>query len=217
MSKYISEQQMLQNFGILFENLTPTSQIAQIMAEYGYDTETIKKGKQLYDKALNLYQENQREGQEETIAYAEFKKKIDALLAVYSTHRKKARLIYKEQPETLAVLRLKGRVPYALASMLDNISVFYQTLKDKENLRTPLKRVKIEEDQLDEQLKALAETQKAYALYTQEKGENQQATKDKNNALQEIDKWVREFFSYAKIALEDKPQLLESLTKFVRS
>lgn len=49
------------------------------------------------------------------------------------------------------------------------------------------------------------------------RGENQQATKDKDKAFADLEKWVSEFYSIARIALEDKPQLLESLKKFVRS
>ena len=59
--------------------------------------------------------------------------------------------------------------------------------------------------------------EQAYADYQKEKGESQQATKDKNNAFDALDKWVVRFFKVAKIALEDKPQLLESLGKTIRS
>lgn len=217
MSKYISEQQQLQNIGILFNNLSEGSPLATELAEYGYTTAEIAKGKALYTQAQTLYQTNIREGQEETQAYANFKKELTLLNATYATDRKKARIIYKENPEVLTNLRLKGKTPYAMATLLENIGVFYNTLKNNESLRTPLQRLKITETTLDAQLAQLSKTEKAYAAYAQEKGENQQATKDKNKALNEVDKWVREFYSIAKIALEDKPQLLESLAKFVRS
>ncbi|MDY3548417.1 hypothetical protein PG291_07370 [Riemerella anatipestifer] len=217
MSKYISEQQSLQNIGILFNNLTEGSPLATELAEYGYTKEEIEKGKALYTQAQNIYQANIREGQEETQAYANFKQELDLLNATYATDRKKARIIYKENPEVLKNLRLKGRPPYALASLLESIGVFYNTLKTEESLRTPLQRLKITETTIDAQLAQLTKAEKAYAAYIQEKGESQQATKDKNEALKKVDKWVREFYSIAKIALEDKPQLLESLAKFVRS
>ena len=50
-----------------------------------------------------------------------------------------------------------------------------------------------------------------------EKGESQDATKLKDTAFGELDDWMRDFYAVAKIALEDNPQLLESLGKFVRS
>ncbi|MDY3351115.1 hypothetical protein PG357_03845 [Riemerella anatipestifer] len=217
MSKYISEQKSLQNIGILFNNLTEGTPLATELAEYGYTKDEIEKGKALYTQAQNLYQTNIREGQEETQAYANFKQELDLLNATYATDRKKARIIYKENLEVLNNLRLKGRPPYALASLLENIGVFYNTLKAEESLRTPLQRLKVTETTIEAQLAQLTKTEKAYAAYIQEKGESQQATKYKNEALTKVDKWVREFYSIAKIALEDKPQLLESLAKFVRS
>lgn len=53
--------------------------------------------------------------------------------------------------------------------------------------------------------------------YLLKKGESQDATKLKDSAFGEIDDWMSEFYAVAKIALEDNPQLLESLGKFVRS
>ena len=43
-----------------------------------------------------------------------------------------------------------------------------------------------------------------------------QATKDKDKAFAELEKWVREFYAIAKIALEDKPQLLESMGRIMK-
>ncbi|KGN82840.1 hypothetical protein HW49_00680, partial [Porphyromonadaceae bacterium COT-184 OH4590] len=66
------------------------------------------------------------------------------------------------------------------------------------------------------QLTLLEEVKKKYSDYLKEKGESQQATKDKDEALAKLEKWVREFYAITKIALEDKPQLLESVGKLVR-
>ena len=59
--------------------------------------------------------------------------------------------------------------------------------------------------------------EQAYSDYQKEKGESQQATKDKNDAFDALDKWVTRFFKVAKIALEDRPQLLESLGKIMKN
>jgi hypothetical protein len=55
------------------------------------------------------------------------------------------------------------------------------------------------------------------ADYLREKGESQDSTKAKDAAFAKLDDWMSEFYAVAKIALEDNPQLLESLGKFVRS
>jgi len=41
--------------------------------------------------------------------------------------------------------------------------------------------------------------------------------KEKEKTFKDLEKWMGFFFAIARIALEDEPQLLESLGKFVRS
>lgn len=216
-SYYISEQQLIQNVGILFENLKTQAELKTELSEYGYDDEEVAKGKALYDKALAEYQKNIKEGQEETSAYQLFTQKIGEVSEIYSTDRKKARIVFKDEPDTLINLRLKGKPSQSIAAMLDDMKVFYTTIQQNESLLNPLKRLKISAEHITQQIQKLTDTEKAYADYTREKGESQQATKDKNLAFSNMEKWVREFYSIAKIALEDKPQLLESVAKFVRS
>lgn len=216
-SYYISEQQLIQNVGILFENLKNQVELKTELEEYGYDEQEVAKGKALYDKALEEYQKNIKEGQEETSAYQTFTQKMDEVSGIYSTDRKKARIIFKDEAGILINLRLKGKPSQSIAGMLDDMKVFYTTIQQNENLLNPLKRLKINAEHIAQQIQNLADTEKAYADYIREKGESQQATKDKNLAFSNMEKWVREFYSIAKIALEDKPQLLESIGKFVRS
>jgi hypothetical protein len=57
----------------------------------------------------------------------------------------------------------------------------------------------------------------ARSAYLREKGESQDATQLKDKAFANLDDWMSEFYAVAKIALEDSPQLLESLGKLVRN
>ncbi len=80
-----------------------------------------------------------------------------------------------------------------------------------------MKQLKITQQEIKKQLQLLTEVEQAYTDYQKEKGESQQATKDKNDAFDALDKWVTRFFKVAKIALEDRPQLLESLGKIMKN
>ncbi|WP_198537155.1 hypothetical protein [Capnocytophaga cynodegmi] len=151
------------------------------------------------------------------MAYDTFSKKFEELKKRYTTDRKKAKIIFKDEDTVLTVLVIKGVMSIRINGLLEDIDTFYKQLQAKEELRTPLKRLKITDEHIAEQLKALTEVRQAYLQYTNEKGESQQATKNKDAAFAELEKWVREFYSIAKIALEDQPQLLESLGKFMRN
>jgi hypothetical protein len=50
-----------------------------------------------------------------------------------------------------------------------------------------------------------------------EVGESEDLTQQKDGAFSKLDEWMSEFYAVAKIALEDHPQLLESLGKSIKS
>lgn len=217
MAKKSSEAQIIQNYGVLFENVKKDTVLATELAEYGYDATAITQGESLYNTLLAKYSTNKTETAEETTAYANFNSHFEALVAVYATDRKKAKIVFKNQPDVLKNLELVGNAPVRNASVLNSISIFYNALQNNAAWLTALNRLKITEAHVTDQLAKLATTQSAYATYVQEKGESQQATQDKNKAFDDVIKWVNEFYAVAKIALEDKPQLLESVSKWVRS
>lgn len=201
----------------MFENLAKDLDLKTELAEYGYDDAKISEGKVLYDKARQTFDANTKETREETTASLAFQEIYQQTLENYATDRKKARIIYEDNEEASRSLHLKGRTAQVTAKALEEIRAFYQALDTTESLLTPLAQLKITSERVKSQLKNLEETDKKYADYLKEKGESQQATKDKNNAFEALDKWVSKFFKIAKIALEDRPQLLESLGKLVRS
>ncbi|MFK8280974.1 MULTISPECIES: hypothetical protein [Capnocytophaga] len=214
---YLSNEQMLQNFGAMFENLSKEGDLKTELAEYGYDDAKIAEGKALYDEARKTFDANIKETREETSASLAFQEKYQNVQKKYSTHRKKARIVFEDNEEALRQLKLKGSAARAIAAAMEEMRAFYQLLDTTPNLLTPLKQLKINEEDVKNQLQELPEVEKAYATYLQEKGESQQATRDKNKAFEALDKWVSKFHKVAKIALEDRPQLLEALGKFVRS
>ncbi len=217
MKRNYSNRELLQDYGILFENLKTQDTLKTELADYGYDKYEVSKGRELYIKAQKWYEKNVKESQEKTSAYASFSEKFEQLVEIYRKDRKKAKIVYRKQDDILKILQLKGQMPRRMVKLQDTIRIFYQTLFEQEALQTPLQRLKITVEHIVAQLNLLKSTEKAYAEYIREKGEGEDATKQKDLAFSELEDWVQEFYSIAKIALEDHPQLLESVAKFVRS
>ncbi|PIX13393.1 MAG: hypothetical protein COZ74_06510, partial [Flavobacteriaceae bacterium CG_4_8_14_3_um_filter_31_8] len=94
---------------------------------------------------------------------------------------------------------------------------FYNTLKNQPELAAKLTSVQITPEYITETLAGIAEVESLRAARTQNEGITQNATKIKDKAFKDLDKWMGSFFAIARIALENEPQLLESLGKFVRS
>jgi hypothetical protein len=93
----------------------------------------------------------------------------------------------------------------------------YEGIKATTTQRAALDRFKLTEAVADEQLSAIAKVEELRAQYVKLRGIDQQATQDKNKAFEAMNKWVKEFYEVAKIALSDRPQLLESIGKLVKS
>lgn len=217
MSIYYTDEKIIQIGTALFETLKSREEIAQELAEYGYDDAKIQEGKALYDKALASQDANRKETKEEVQAMEVFNTAYKELLERYKAHRKRAKVAFKDEPSALKILALKGTMPLRTLSALEEMEVLYTELDKDENYKKAVLKLKITQEDIQTQKTKLAEVRTAYAKYTTEKGESQQATQDKNQAFTAFEKWVRNFHNLAKIALEDQPQLLESLGKFIRS
>ena len=214
---YLSNEKMLQNYGVIFDNLGKDLELKAELAEYGYDEAKIGEGKKLYDEARKTFDANTKETREETTASLNFQEKYQNFQKIYITHRKKAKIVFDDNAEAFLQLKLKNTPARVIAKFLEETRAFYRLLNTTETLMTLLKQLKVTEQDIEKQLQLLTNVEQAYADYQKEKGESQQATKDKNNAFDALDKWVVRFFKVVKIVLEDKPQLLESLGKTIRS
>ncbi|WP_372474588.1 hypothetical protein AB4865_04755 [Capnocytophaga sp. ARDL2] len=213
---YFTNEEILQNSKVLFETLEKHQQIAEKLQDYGYGSEEIQKGKQLYAQARKSYTTNKQETEDEKIAYATFKALMDTATEAYRTHRGKAKLIFKNNPTAQISLALKGSPAVAILLLIEEMYSFYTKLKADTNLLTPLARLKIATDDVEKQLSNIAQIRDAYANYSQEKNENQQATKDKNKAFDALQEWMRDLYGYAKYALEEEEQFLQIFGKIIR-
>ncbi len=92
-----SEAQILENYRVALTNVETQPEIALIMADFGYDTTKFAEGKALLDITRQKFDFNKQETQETVIARAAFDEKTSALYAVYSPHRKKAKVALSKQ------------------------------------------------------------------------------------------------------------------------
>ncbi len=132
-------------------------------------------------------------------------------------HRKKAKVIFRNDPKTMDKLAVSGSLSKAYIKWLETVKKFYSVALKDNKIQGKLVRLKITADDLTATNTMISDLEAARAEYLREKGESQDATKAKDAALEKMDDWMSEFYAVAKIALEDKPQLLESLGVFVRS
>ena len=212
-----SEAETLEQYRVALENVTTQTEIATIMAEFGYDETIVTEGKNLLEKTREAFDFNKKEDDETSEAYNNFATQKENLAKTYSLHRKKAKVIFRKDPTMLSKLALTGSLPTAYIKWLEVVKKFYTVVTNDTHIQTKLLRLKITTEEINNTTLQITNLELARATYLQEKGESQDATKAKDKAFSEIDDWMSEFYAVAKIALEDNPQLLESIGKFVRS
>ncbi len=213
----LSEVETLELYRVALENTENQTEIATIMAEFGYDETLLTEGKNLLTKTREAFDFNKKEDDETTESYSNFTSTKENLVKTYALHRKKAKVIFRKEPTILSRLALTGSLPSAYIKWLETVKKFYAVASEDTTIQTKLVRLKITPEEINETIALISNLEEARATYLREKGESQDATKAKDKAFAEIDDWMSEFYAVAKIALEDTPQLLESIGKFVRS
>ena len=217
LKKNQTEAEALEQYRVSFENVEKQPEIATIMAEFGYDETLLTEGKTLLTKTRQAFDFNKKEDDETTEAYKNFTELKENLAKTYTLHRKKGKVIFRKEPTTLNKLALTGSLPTAYIKWLETVKKFYTVAAADSDIQSKLVRLKITTEEINGTIQLITNLELSRAEYLREKGESQDSTKSKDKAFGEIDDWMSEFYAVAKIALEDNPQLLESLGIFVRS
>ena len=213
----LTEAETLEQYRVALQNVEDQATITTTMAEFGYDATKIAEGKTLLGETLQAYNTNKIEDDQSIEAYSNFSNLKNQLENTYRLHRKKAKVIYRNDSITLNKLAITGSMPSAYIKRLEIIKKFYNEAQSDTTIQTALATLKLTLDDLTTATTLIANLEATRATYLKEKGESQDATKTKDQALTNMDEWMRDFYAVAKIALDDNPQLLESLNKFVRS
>ncbi|WP_430814853.1 hypothetical protein [Carboxylicivirga sp. RSCT41] len=210
MRKTNSELAILERGQFIFTNLEKQPEISGVMAEYGYSEEVLAEGRLVFDKARACYDASRQEAIESKEAYqlfADFKARIDAR---YRMLRKKAKVLYRNHPLMIQRLNVHGDTPAAYLNWLDCVQQFCNVFLSSEEVQSRLARLKVTVAEVEELQLDIDSLITSRAGYIKERGEAQHATQLKDDAIAHLDRWIREFYWVAKIALDDQPQLLET-------
>ena len=212
-----SEAETLEQYRVALENAEAQPEIASVMSELGYDNAIIAEGKTLLEETRQKYDANKTEDDETSAAYADFSNLKSQLEDIFILHRKKAKVVFRNDSLSADILAISGSMPRTYMRWLETVKKFYSVVSTDTGIQSKLSRLKVSaEDVVDAGTRIVA-LEAARTVYLKEKGESQNATKVKDAAFDKMDDWMSEFYAVARIGLEDNPQLLESLGKLVRS
>ena len=212
-----SEAASLEAYRVALENVTAQERIASKMLELGYDDAVLAEGRSLLKETLEKYQANRLEESERSDAFDRFTSLWGELDQTYTLHRKKVKVIFKDEPALLEKLGSDKQIPSPYVNWVQVLKAFYNALLADAEIQQKVKRLKLSVEDMQAALYKIEQLDKARAEYMKEKGESQDATQIKNDAFARMDSWMSEFYAVARIALDDSPQLLEALGKPVKS
>ncbi len=215
--KSSSEASNLDQWNVALENAGSQPKIAALMTELGFGPETLAQGRILLTQTRAVYDLNETEDDETSEASGEFKSKKAELSGIYRMHRKKAKIVFRNDGLTLEKLWLLGSLPQIYIKWLETVRKFYTVAAEDPEIQPKLLRLRISADDITAANALIDEVKTARTNYLREVGESQDATKAKDAAMAEMEDWMSEFYAVARIALEDNPQLLEALGKQVKS
>ena len=216
-NKSNSNLAILERDRMSLDNAENQSEIAENLSEVGYGPDELVQGKDYLNAAWVAYDNCRVESDETNAAYAAFSQQKMGLDSKYTLMRKKAKVVFRKEPLVLEALAVSVEKPRIHVRWIDGIRIFCKYLLQDEEALLKMGRLKVTKEDIVALLAECDRLDELRSVYLKEKGESQHATKVKDDAMLRLDDWMRDFYAVAKIAMEDKPQLLESLGLYVKS
>ncbi len=177
-------------------------ELASPLAEYGYTEEKLKVGNALYKTAMELQNKQKKEYGDQYGATYELNAAKAGANATYMKHLKIARVVFGRDPGVSEALQLAGTRSRTFSGWLSQAKALYANA---------LGEFGITKNKLKEAQALITDCEDKYNSQLKEKGEAQTATRERDKALDTLDRWVSDFVAIARIALESNPQYLEML------
>ncbi|MBI3960741.1 MAG: hypothetical protein HY328_18170 [Chloroflexi bacterium] len=213
----VSIDQQLAAAQLALSNARTDADLSGPLADLGYDAARLDEGWGLYQAAVAAQQRQSQEYGEQYSASDAFGAAWEAAQADYSRYVKVARIALKGERGASAALDLDGPRKRPLAGWLAQARQFYTNALADESVLAALTRFGVSQEKLVAGQTQVAVVEGLAATQKKETGEAQQATQDRDAALEALDEWMGDFLAIARIALEENPQWLEKMGVLARS
>jgi hypothetical protein len=182
-----------------------------ILAAYGYSAVRMAEGKALYNQALALQQQQRaRYGSRYRASDAHATTQAQAH-KVYKQHRSVARVALRGDRGAAEMLGLSVPLPTTEAGWLLQARQFYANALTDTAILSALALYNLTQEQLAAGQAQVAAVVAGAVGRQASRSAAQASTQARDAALQELNRWMRDFLAIARIALADRPQRLAQL------
>ncbi len=196
------------------ENVTTMPEIQTRMAGFGYNAPKMKQGKTLIDRVNLLHilkKDKYDERQQIALTLAE---DTATCRRQYMEHVKVAREAFRKEPALKRQLQIDRAIPKRLSLWLPMAQSFYTKLAE---VHSQMTRYAITVEEISQARMMVASIQGQREGKLAKKGEAENTTHQRDLAQKEMRAWMKDFYSVARVALKDSPQLLEAIGIAVKS
>ena len=191
--------------------VTTHSEIQAMMSAFGYTPERMNEGKILLNRAMSLVSSQVDNYGDQYEAHSEFERKYESAYAAYMITLKVARVAFISHTDMLTRMSANKDRSRSLSGWLREARIMYDNLLAHHEALEAMAVFGYTAERLDAERSMVNEVEALYSKHLKKKGSAQQATLERDAAIDELCKWFGAFRSIARIALYEKPQLIEAL------
>lgn len=192
-------------------NTLSDAEIQGMVAQYGYPAEKLSEGKRLYDSAFTAVNAQVAVAGGQYQATADLKAREAAARSAYQELAQVARAAFLREPDRLAALGLRGTAPKATAHFIAQAGGAFQNAMSLPDVKAVLAAYGLNDGKLQDGKAKIDAYARANEAQEAAKGSAQQATQNQDAALAAMNQWTAHYIKIARVALRDKPQLLEKI------
>ncbi len=192
-------------------NAQSRPEIAILLKEYGLDIPQLNEGDELLNETVAISKKSETEGDEATEASAIYTQNFDKLTELYKLDRNKTKTLFRNDPVLLSRLLLTGSFPGSYLKQTESATKLYEEIFGDTALQAKVAKVKIALADVTSRMSLLNAVKETRSIWQAEKGQSEDATIAKDQAIAKMDDWMDDFYAMAKLALADHPQYLEAL------
>ncbi|WP_109831895.1 hypothetical protein [Reichenbachiella versicolor] len=196
---------------ITLTNALTNEAIKTAMAIYGYDETKFLAAKAMLDDTKIKHANQQKEYAEQYDLTGQIESQQAQLRKTLIKFAQIGRVIFKDDIKALNALGIKGRVLQTYSAFTQQAAKFVHNVLEDANFLQTYAQFGINQEDFEDFRVQVDQLIKNLASRDTEVGEAQQATQLRDNALEELMDWMSDFKVFARIALEQQPQMLEAL------
>lgn len=209
--KKSSLDKRLERARLVVNNAIADTAIREALSRYNYSEERLKEGLELYKVVDELYYRQKTLRGEMFEATYKLDKKMEKLKQTYREHLQLARMALGNDPSAVQMLGMSGRRKRRIAGWAEDVRQFYTNALSEQKVIEALSKYAVTKEALEEGMGLLEELDKAAAEQEKKKGIAKKTTKERNEALYKVERWISDVLMIAKLALGKDSQHLEKL------